>query len=84
MSLPLEDVAALYLRAAERGEQPTRAVATRYGLKSSTARGWVWYCRQRGLLPPTEPGKSPRVKRRCPTCGAPPSRWGHEPGKGRR
>jgi hypothetical protein len=52
----LNQVAAVYQQAADRGEGPTRAVANHFGVAHSTAAKWAGHARTRGLLAPTMKG----------------------------
>lgn len=60
-------IAQTYSSAWARGEHPTAAVASEFGVSKSTAAKWVAKCRERGLLAPTERGRAggvPKPSRR--------------------
>jgi hypothetical protein len=75
----LATVAEIYLEACDASEWPTKSVAESLGVPYQRAKKLVLAARQMGLIPPTTQGQSPRKPRRCPTCGAMPSRWTSEP-----
>jgi hypothetical protein len=52
----LREVAEVYCSAWSRGQQPTRAVAKRFGVSVSAAGKLVYRARTAGLLPPTSRG----------------------------
>lgn len=68
-------VAEVWMEAVDGGYPPTQAVAETFGVSYSTATKWVDGARKTGELPPTTPGAAPHWRhRRCPTCGAMPSK----------
>ena len=60
---PLTSIAETYKAACDRGDPPTRAVATAFGRPYGTAARWVTNARNSGLLPPTSKGASPKRNR---------------------
>jgi len=62
-----ERVAAIYRRAYALHQPPTKAVATELGITSSAAAKQVSRARDKGLLPPTTPGRAAATNKRRKT-----------------
>ncbi len=55
----LREVARIYSEAHAKGEPPTKAVQTHFGIEKPRAARWVWLCRNKyHLLPPTKQGRA--------------------------
>lgn len=59
---PLDEVAATYRSAYDKGESTTKAIAARFSVSDSTAAKWVMRARDAGALPPS--GRKPRKGRK--------------------
>lgn len=80
-AVDLNKVAEVYLTALAESEatgtprRPAQAVADYLGLGLARAGNYIRQARDAGIMPEAERGSRLGYKH-CPTCGAPPSRWG--------